>query len=386
MANGRMEYRPAPPDLLGLDRAWSLYKDLPRGRRELSALGEVLTTPFRAIEEAYPERKEVEQWIEDQPPHRLGPIGEAVISGGDEALRFLGGVLPTTGSALEEELLMSLLPIGRFKKLDPHDLELSKWEKEFSDAMKESKDAFQSISPHMRKPEGGEVIDEVLGEAKSSGSGFKLVEGPEPPQITYDDLTPTQKQFYDNLSDKQKAQYSPSDINAMDSKPTSQADESFKKDMGEQLKEVTSQYGDGSQYKTKADELADLPRQLDLAEEELYYLYPEAKNMQSPLAEEPLSYSQRGDIEFTPKQEEIWDKIPYQLKNQLTNAWEFFDEFPGDVSLDNITFIQFAKRLKDLFPDLSYGAINAITYKAYNPKPVPYPYGSLGNFKVGGVD
>ena len=381
MANGRMEYRPAPPDPLGLERALSLYKDLPRGRRELSALGEVLTAPVRAIEKAYPTKEEVEQWKDSFPPNRLGPIGEAVIDAGDDTARFLGGMIPSTGEALEEELLMSLIPLGKFGDLGDDVFDASQDYGKLSDEFKQFYDDLSKYS-QTEKPKGGEVIDEVLDESQSSGSGFKLVEGPEPPQITYDDLTPTQKQFYDNLSDKQKAQYSPSDINAMDSKPTSQADESFKKD----IKEVTSQYGDGSQYKTKADEYDDLNRHLDLAEKELYYLYPEAKNMKSPLAEKPLSYSQRGDIEFTPEQEEMWYKIPYQLKNQLTNAWEFFDEFPGDVSLGNISFVQFANRLKKIFPDLSYGAINAITYNAYNPKNVPYPYGNLGNFKVGGVD
>ena len=203
-----MEYRPAPPDPLGLDRAWSLYKDLPRGRRELSALGEVLTTPVRAIEEAYPTRDEVEQWIEDQPSHRLGPIGEAVISGGDELARFLGEMVPSKGSEVEEELLMSLIPMGKF---DGFGDDLSKYlsSDDFKDLW------FNKLQGSTRKPEGGEVIDEVLDEAQSSGAGFKLVEGPEPPEMTFEDLTPLQQKVYNQLTDKQKTEVSPSDFNAM---------------------------------------------------------------------------------------------------------------------------------------------------------------------------
>ena len=89
------------------------------------ALTEVLTTPARAVKEAYPTKDEVEQWMDSFPPNRLGPIGEAVIDAGDDTARFLGGMIPSTGEALEEELLMSLIPLGKFDGFEDFSEKLS---------------------------------------------------------------------------------------------------------------------------------------------------------------------------------------------------------------------------------------------------------------------
>lgn len=408
MANGRMEYRPAPPDPLGLDRAWSLYKDLPRGRRELSALGEVLTTPVRAIEEAYPTRDEVEQWIEDQPSHRLGPIGEAVISGGDELARFLGEMVPSKGSEVEEELLMSLIPMGKF---DGFGDDLSKYlsSDDFKDLW------FNKLQGSTRKPEGGEVIDEVLDEAQSSGAGFKLVEGPEPPEMTFEDLTPLQQKVYNQLTDKQKTEVSPSDFNAMfpeeqnifknfDDMSVAEkeqyakykqkrkaeeqtAEEEYEKELEEELAkeaeynllqkekllstdlpltsldDIIKEFPDDqSSYDYSKVYSKDFWEDYDYGKinAELDKEFDDLANtvwpMPSGLSQQPLK-SNYEDYTFTDDQSYLWSMLPNRLKDSIMVAEDYLDFFPDDIIVDELDPMDYANRLKAAFPELSNGAV-----------------------------
>lgn len=403
-----MEYRPAPPDPLGLDRAWSLYKDLPRGRRELSALGEVLTTPVRAIEEAYPTRDEVEQWIEDQPSHRLGPIGEAVISGGDELARFLGEMVPSKGSEVEEELLMSLIPMGKF---DGFGDDLSKYlsSDDFKDLW------FNKLQGSTRKPEGGEVIDEVLDEAQSSGAGFKLVEGPEPPEMTFEDLTPLQQKVYNQLTDKQKTEVSPSDFNAMfpeeqnifknfDDMSVAEkeqyakykqkrkaeeqtAEEEYEKELEEELAKE-AEYNLLQKEKLLSTDLP--PTSLDdiikeFPDDQSSYDYSKVYSkdfwedydygkinaeldkefddlantvwpMPSGLSQQPLK-SNYEDYTFTDDQSYLWSMLPNRLKDSIMVAEDYLDFFPDDIIVDELDPMDYANRLKAAFPELSNGAV-----------------------------
>ena len=297
-------------------------------------------------------------------------------------------MIPSTGEALEEELLMSLIPLGKFGDLGDEVLDATQaLDKK---AASDFKDLWFN---KLQKSEGNEIIDEVLDESQSSGSGFKLVDGPEPPQITYDDLSSTQKQSYDNLSDKQKAQYSPSDINAMYPKANEPVLSSLEgldldnfsppfkpstpKPFPESkiintestLDQIKKEYGDGSQYNAQPEILNDLPRQLDIANQEMDMLY----NTNTGLSQQPLSYSARPNIDFTPEQEEIWSFIPNQLKDQMNNAWQFFDELPGDITMGELNPNSLARIVENQFPDLSKGAVNAITYNAMR-------YGKLGDY------
>tara|TARA_Y100000361_G_scaffold24204_1_gene19273 strand:- start:125 stop:1366 length:1242 start_codon:yes stop_codon:yes gene_type:complete len=403
-----MEYRPAPPDPLGLDRAWSLYKDLPRGRRELSALGEVLTTPVRAIEEAYPTRDEVEQWIEDQPSHRLGPIGEAVISGGDELARFLGEMVPSKGSEVEEELLMSLIPMGKF---DGFGDDLSKYlsSDDFKDLW------FNKLQGSTRKPEGGEVIDEVLDEAQSSGAGFKLVEGPEPPEMTFEDLTPLQQKVYNQLTDKQKTEVSPSDFNAMfpeeqnifknfDDMSVAEkeqyakykqkrkaeeqtAEEEYEKELEEELAkeaeynllqkekllstdlpltsldDIIKEFPDDqSSYDYSKVYSKDFWEDYDYGKinAELDKEFDDLANtvwpMPSGLSQQPLK-SNYEDYTFTDDQSYLWSMLPNRLKDSIMVAEDYLDFFPDDIIVDELDPMDYANRLKAAFPELSNGAV-----------------------------
>ena len=403
-----MEYRPAPPDPLGLDRAWSLYKDLPRGRRELSALGEVLTTPVRAIEEAYPTRDEVEQWIEDQPSHRLGPIGEAVISGGDELARFLGEMVPSKGSEVEEELLMSLIPMGKF---DGFGDDLSKYlsSDDFKDLW------FNKLQGSTRKPEGGEVIDEVLDEAQSSGAGFKLVEGPEPPEMTFEDLTPLQQKVYNQLTDKQKTEVSPSDFNAMfpeeqnifknfDDMSVAEkeqyakykqkrkaeeqtAEEEYEKELEKELTkeaeynllqkekllstdlpltsldDIIKEFPDDqSSYDYSKVYSKDFWEDYDYGKinAELDKEFDDLANtvwpMPSGLSQQPLK-SNYEDYTFTDDQSYLWSMLPNRLKDSIMVAEDYLDFFPDDIIVDELDPMDYANRLKAAFPELSNGAV-----------------------------
>ena len=339
MANGRMEYRPAPPDPLGLDRAWSLYKDLPRGRRELSALGEVLTTPVRALEEAYPTRDEVEQWIEDQPSHRLGPIGEAVISGGDELARFLGEMVPSTGSEVEEELLMSLIPFGKFDGFKDFSEKLSA--DEFKDLW------FNKLQGSTRKPEGGEVIDEVLDESQSSGAGFKLVEGPEPPEMTFEDLSPLQQAVYNKLTDKQKAEVSPSDFNVMF------PDEKLEDVASGKLDEYTPEH----QPANKAEEMTF--DDLDQDQQTVYNLLSD-KEKAAYLSD--LSNLNKRKAKKKAEEQAAEEKYEKELEEELITEEELMlklddmiKEFPDDQSSYDYSKVY----SKDFWEDYDYGKINA---------------------------
>ncbi len=382
-----MEYRPAPPDPLGLDRAWSLYKDLPRGRRELSALGEVLTTPVRAIEEAYPTRDEVEQWIDSFPPNRLGPIGEAVISGGDELARFLGEMVPSTGSEVEDELLMSLIPLGKFGDPDY----IPSFSKDTFDPSQnygklsaEFKQVWDKLNKQGKteKPKSGEVIDEVLDESQSSGSGFKLVEGPEPPEMTFDDLTPTQQKVYNQLTDKQKTEVSPSDFNAMfpdhpknkKKAEEQKTEEEYEVELEEYLtKEAESSHLPDDLLKEFPDEpVAGMPHydyskvysndfwedydydqinaQLDKELTDLYGKW------NSGLSKQPLK-SNDPDITFTDDQSVLWSMLPNKLKDSILVAEDYLDFFPDDIIIDELNSMDYANRLKAAFPTLSNGAV-----------------------------
>jgi hypothetical protein len=324
------------------------------------ALTEVLTTPARAVKEAYPTKDEVKQWMDSFPPNRLGPIGEAVIDAGDDTARFLGGMIPSTGEALEEELLMSLIPLGKFDGFEDFSEKLSA--DEFKDLW------FNKLQGSTRKPEGGEVIDEVLDESQSSGAGFKLVEGPEPPEMIFEDLSPLQQAVYNKLTDKQKAEVSPSDFNAMF------PDEKLEDVASGKLAEYTPE----NQPANKAEEMTfdDLDQDQQtvynlLSDEEKTEYLSDLSNLNKRKAKKKAE-EQTTEEEYEKELEkELTKEAEYNLlqKEKLlstdlppTSLDDIIKEFPDDQSSYDYSKVY----SKDFWEDYDYGKINAELDKEFD--------------------
>jgi hypothetical protein len=269
-------------------------------------------------------------------------------------------MIPSTGEALEEELLMSLIPLGKFDGFEDFSEKLSA--DEFKDLW------FNKLQGSTRKPEGGEVIDEVLDESQSSGAGFKLVEGPEPPEMIFEDLSPLQQAVYNKLTDKQKAEVSPSDFNAMF------PDEKLEDVASGKLAEYTPE----NQPANKAEEMTfdDLDQDQQtvynlLSDEEKTEYLSDLSNLNKRKAKKKAE-EQTTEEEYEKELEkELTKEAEYNLlqKEKLlstdlppTSLDDIIKEFPDDQSSYDYSKVY----SKDFWEDYDYGKINAELDKEFD--------------------